>query len=95
MTPTRPSSGLSGRTTIPNSIPSLPKRQPVGAAPASSQDDNDQDDNFPIPPHLVKSSKRHVALDGKRPVRKVHVQYDRDNRIGSSRLHIAIVELNF
>ena len=61
----------------------------------SSQDDDEQDDNFPLPPHLAESSKRRAASDGKRPARKVHVQYDRDNSMGSSRLQVAIVKPNF
>jgi len=95
MTHARSSSGLSGRTTIPNSIPSLPRRKPVRAAPASSQDDDDQEDNLPLPPHLAESSKRRAASDGRRPAREVHVQYDRDNSIGTSRLQVAMVEPNF
>ena len=86
MTPVHSRTGLSGRTTIPNSIPSLPRRQPMDAAPASWQYDDDQDDNFPLLPHLAESSKRRAASDSRRPVRKVHVQYDRNNSISSSRL---------
>ena len=95
MIPTYSSFGLLGKTTIPNSISSLTRRQLVYAAPASSQDDNDQDGNFALPPHLAESSKRCAASDGRHPVRKVHNQYDCNNRIGHSRLQVAIVKLNF
>jgi len=89
------SSGLSGRTTIPNSFPSLPRCKSVHAAPASLQDKDNQDDNFPLPPHLAESSKRRAASDGRHPAREVHVQYDRDNSIGSLRLQVAMVKPNF
>jgi hypothetical protein len=91
MTNARSSSGLSGRSTVPNSIPSLPRRRVSGA---TSQDNDDQYDNFPLAPHLAESSKKRAASDGKRPARKVHVRYDRDNSMGSSRLQVAIVEPN-
>jgi len=61
----------------------------------SSQDDDEQDDNFPLPPHLAESSKRCAVADGRRPARKVHIQYDRDNSVASSRLQVAIVKPNF
>ena len=61
----------------------------------SSQDDDEQDHNFPLSPHLAESSKIHAASDGRRPVRKVHVQYDRDNSMGCSRLQVVIVKPNF
>jgi len=85
MTNARSSSGISVRSTVPNSIPSLPRPEPVRVA-GSSQDDNEQDDNFSLPPHLSESYNRRAASDCRRPATKVHVQYDRDNSIGSSRV---------
>jgi len=61
----------------------------------SSQDDDEQDGKFPLPLHLAESSKRRAASDGRRLARKVHLQYDRDNSMGSSRLQVAIIKPNF
>ena len=86
------SSGLSGRTTMPNSIPTLPRRQQGRTAPASSQQD-EHDDYYPLPPHLAHSAKRRAASDGRRPARTVRVEYDHDS--SSSRLQVGIAESNF
>src|SRR5437868_3936519 len=86
------SSGLSGRTTMPNSIPTLPRYQQGRTALASSQQD-EYHDYYPLPPQLVHSAKRHAASDGRRPVRTVGVEYDHDS--SSSRLKVGIAESNF
>ena len=76
---------------MPNSIPTLPRRQQGRTAPASSQQD-EHDDHYPLPPHLVHSAKIGAALDSRRPARAVRIEYNHDS--SSSRLQVGIAESN-
>ena len=91
----RSSSGLSARSTISNSQPSLPRRQNRLPINSFDQDDGDDfshleadNDNYPLPPHVSESSRKRGASDSRRGPRKVHIQFDTQSNPSSSRLRV-------
>ena len=91
----RSSSGLSARSTIYNSQPSLPRRQNRLHINCFDRDDGDDfsdheadNDNYPLPPHVSELSRKRGASDSRRGPRKVHIQFDTQSDPSSSRMRV-------
>ena len=91
----RPSSGLSARSTISNCQPSLHRHQNRPPINSLYQDDGDDfsdleadNDNYPIPPHVSESSRKRGASDSRRGPRQVHIQFNTQSNPSSLRLRV-------
>ena len=91
----RSSSGLSVRSPISNSQPSLYRLQ--NRLPINSFDQEDGDDfcdleadnnNYPLPTHVSESSRKRGASNSRREPSKVHIQLDTQSNSSRSRLRV-------